>query len=556
MSSSSDSPTNVRSFTKQNFFNFKASVIKPAGTLYSDANSSPNNKSTNNKSQGFSFLKLDSSLTASEILPVVGDNVTTNPNLNAKEISDINPLQHTEPKASRKDTEEDSHTSKDPKVYVFGQKIEARVVIHEAEASEPPSQDVKSSATDGIIPSDNAKPLLGSLPVQKVFTGEEGERVIVEISCKLFVFDSKNKTWHSKGRNMLHLNEDPDCEHKSRIICRAQGNQLVQLNSPIWAEMLCEQSNPNSVKLSANLENDGIRVVLIQGEKRDISNLFSALETRILNCNNHKEATAKSQQSDEIDLIDTPDIPSPRTPTSQETISNKRPLCSKRSTVERDEPKDNPTQKIILDTFDNPEQVTSAFVTQVFDKIIKTHVKDELRDINKETDIDEYLSKLSDLYDKTTLLGRKLVDYEMIQDTPTATKQIKNLFYDYLHNYAEEEIHNFGTKGRTELEEYYKVLFDTTGMQKKATTTSSGGYKPRRETIRNVTVDVLFVSQDFITNILSATKQCINRCKVLCNPNELSVTVKLIYKTMMELICRDHLDYAVKLALTGKFIHQ
>eukprot|EP00800_Vazella_pourtalesii_P000733 TRINITY_DN1063_c0_g1_i3.p1 TRINITY_DN1063_c0_g1~~TRINITY_DN1063_c0_g1_i3.p1 ORF type:complete len:485 (-),score=112.93 TRINITY_DN1063_c0_g1_i3:1250-2665(-) len=209
------------------------------------------------------------------------------------------------------------------------------------------------------------------------------------------------------------------------------------------------------------------------------------------------------------------------------------------------------TQKVIVDTFDNPEQVTAAFVVQVFDKIIKTHVRDELKDINKATDIDEYLSQLSVLYDKTTLLGRKLVEYEMIQDIPTATKQIKNLFYDYLHDYAEEEIQNFGTKGRVELEEYYRALFDTTGMQKKVNTTPSGGYRPRRETIRNVTVDVLFVSQDFITNILTATRECINRCKVLCNPNELSVTVRQIYKAMMELICRDHLDYAVNLSLTG-----
>ena len=78
-----------------------------------------------------------------------------------------------------------------------------------------------------------------------------------------------------------------------------------------------------------------------------------------------------------------------------------------------------------------------------------------------------------------------------------------------------EEIQNFKTKGKTELEEYYRALFDSTGMQKKATTTPSGGYRPRRETVRNVTVDVLFVSQDFITNILTATKQCINRCKVV-----------------------------------------
>ena len=78
-----------------------------------------------------------------------------------------------------------------------------------------------------------------------------------------------------------------------------------------------------------------------------------------------------------------------------------------------------------------------------------------------------------------------------------------------------EEIQNFKTKGKTELEEYYKALFDSTGMLKKTTTTPSGGYRPKRETIRNVTVDVLFVSQDFITNILTATKQCINRCKVV-----------------------------------------
>ena len=90
-----------------------------------------------------------------------------------------------------------------------------------------------------------------------------------------------------------------------------------------------------------------------------------------------------------------------------------------------------------------------------------------------------------------------------------------------------EEIQNFRTKGKTELEEYYKALFDSTGMQKKVNTTPSGGYRPRRETIRNVTVDVLFVSQDFITNILTATKECINRCKVV-RLYLLSIAVSLV----------------------------
>ena len=301
--------SSLRSFTKNSIF-FKASAIKPTGTLYSDTNSQTTKKPTNNLKSGYSFVKLDSSLTKSEKLP---DTVTTDLNLDNSEVTEnTSPQTQTEFKATGDDTGEETKV-KDTKQYVFGQKIESRVVLHDSEGSETSSQDVKQS-----IP-ENSKPLLDSLPVQKVFTGEEGEKVKVEISCKLYVFDSSNKTWHSKGRNLLHLNEDSEEEHKSRIICRSQGNQLVLLNSPIWSEMLCELSNANSIKFSANLQEEGIRVVLIQGEKRDIANLYTALQAVISNCILHKEATVTSTTPQdtpdtEPNLNDSPDVSCPLTP--------------------------------------------------------------------------------------------------------------------------------------------------------------------------------------------------------------------------------------------------
>ena len=327
----------VPSLTRHNFFNFKASAIKPTGTLYSGANSSTNSKSTNER-KGFSFLKLDAT-SSSEKFPILGDQPATDTGGNTKEVSSTS-LSETKPPLLN--TTEELPTQNEPKLYVFGQKIESRVVIHESDASQSSSQDAKAPQQEAVIPSESNKPLISSLPVQKVFTGEEGEKVLVEMSCKLYVFDSSNKTWHSKGRNMLHLNQDIGEEHKSRIICRAYGNQLVLLNSPIWSEMLCELSNANSVKLSANLQEEGIRVVLIQGEKRDVGNLYSSLKTRIYNCTLHKEVTAttRSQDSAVNDPItaDTPDPSSPHTPSSREGSEQypqtKRPLSHRGSSDE------------------------------------------------------------------------------------------------------------------------------------------------------------------------------------------------------------------------------
>ena len=302
---------------KHNLFNFKASTIIPTGTLYSGANST-NNKSINNKSQGFSFLRLDAT-SSSETFPILGDQPATDPAVSMKEVPSISLADIKPPLLN---ITEERQTQNEPKIYVFGQKIESRVVIHESDASQSSSQDAKATHQEGVIPSECNKPLISSLPVQKVITGEEGERALVEMSCKLYVFDSSNKTWHSKGRNMLHLNQDIQEDHKSRIICRAYGNQLVLLNSPIWSEMLCELSNANSVKLSANLQEEGIRVVLIQGEKRDVANLYSVLKTRIFNCTLHKEITATSRPPDpgldEPNRAVTPDHTSSHTPPPRE----------------------------------------------------------------------------------------------------------------------------------------------------------------------------------------------------------------------------------------------
>ena len=339
MSATTQEPKSQEESSKGSF-TFKASGIKPSGILYS-SESPQNNRTSDAGKETYSFLKLDTS--SSNSFSVKPDSTSVEPV----------PDNSTEPSPKKEPAEStlNSTTSSEPKSYVFGQNLEARIV--KADSTQSSSQsDKPPSQPEILIPSEGAKPM-NSLPVQKVFTGEEDERVIVEMSCKLFIFESNNKSWHSKGRNILHLNENFAEPHKSRVICRTHGTQLLFLNSPIWSEMLCELANPNSVKISAQMGEEGIRVVLIQGEKKDTAQLYEALKARIMNCTLYKDRTptptptstpSKSQENETCGI----DIPVPACRVDPQALSTlvpeinvtphtKRTLSRRNSSEESDD---------------------------------------------------------------------------------------------------------------------------------------------------------------------------------------------------------------------------
>jgi Ran-binding protein 3 len=136
-----------------------------------------------------------------------------------------------------------------------------------------------------------------------VTTGEEAERNILQLACKLFVFDGVEKNWDERGRGELHLNDGSDGEgdgqHKktSRIIMRAQGSLRVVLNSRLFPEMTARRVRPKTVEFTAvdsavpgdPASSDGqgdddkrIKIFLVQlSSINDADALQHHLETRI-----------------------------------------------------------------------------------------------------------------------------------------------------------------------------------------------------------------------------------------------------------------------------------
>lgn len=109
-------------------------------------------------------------------------------------------------------------------------------------------------------------------------TGEEDERNILEINCKLFTFIENN--YEERGRGMLRLNDSKASSH-SRVVFRASGSLRVLLNTKVWRDQVCEQPSQKSLRLTAFDANGVIKIYLVMGRNEDISQLFRTLSSRI-----------------------------------------------------------------------------------------------------------------------------------------------------------------------------------------------------------------------------------------------------------------------------------
>jgi Ran-binding protein 3 len=92
-------------------------------------------------------------------------------------------------------------------------------------------------------------------------TGEEDERNILEINCKLFAFLASN--YEERGRGTLRLNDSKKPGGASRVVFRTSGVLRVLMNTKIWAGMIAEPASQKSLRLTA-IDNDGhIKVFLV-----------------------------------------------------------------------------------------------------------------------------------------------------------------------------------------------------------------------------------------------------------------------------------------------------
>ncbi|XP_069602050.1 ran-binding protein 3-like [Ranitomeya imitator] len=119
-----------------------------------------------------------------------------------------------------------------------------------------------------------------------VVTGEESERNVLQVNCKLFVFDKENQSWTERGRGYLRLNDTASNGSglfRSRIVMRNHGNLKLILNSKVYDEMILERANRRSVRITAtDLTERTLKIFLVQASVKDAARLYAAIHHRLI----------------------------------------------------------------------------------------------------------------------------------------------------------------------------------------------------------------------------------------------------------------------------------
>ncbi|KAM6109758.1 ran-binding protein 3-like [Phoenicopterus ruber ruber] len=148
-----------------------------------------------------------------------------------------------------------------------------------------------------------------SKPVEKilldkveVITGEEAEHNVLQINCKLFVFNKLSLTWIERGRGSLRLNDTSSNKYgmlQSRLIMRNQGSLRLILNTRLWDQMVIKRANRKSLCFTATDQEDhSIQVFLIQASSKDTGYLYAAIHHRLVALRSFAEQEPDANQVD------------------------------------------------------------------------------------------------------------------------------------------------------------------------------------------------------------------------------------------------------------------
>ncbi|XP_032756661.1 ran-binding protein 3 isoform X1 [Rattus rattus] len=198
-----------------------------------------------------------------------------------------------------------THSADTSTKFVFGQNMSERVLsppklneansdtsretTHAQSGSESSSQEAvpkKESLAESAAAYTKATAWTCLLEKVEVITGEEAESNVLQIQCKLFVFDKTSQSWVERGRGLLRLNDmasTDDGTLQSRLVMRTQGSLRLILNTKLWAQMQMDKASEKSIRITAtDAEDQGVKVFLISASSKDTGQLYAALHHRIL----------------------------------------------------------------------------------------------------------------------------------------------------------------------------------------------------------------------------------------------------------------------------------
>ncbi|XP_060901246.1 ran-binding protein 3b isoform X1 [Labrus mixtus] len=192
--------------------------------------------------------------------------------------------------------------------FVFGQNMYERVLsppkgeasneeykeVPVAPVSEPSSQEATPEKVNSVSESLEESAAAYTKATAKkcilekvdVKTGEESESNVLQMQCKLYVFEKTAQSWIERGRGLLRLNDMASTEDgtlQSRLVMRTQGSLRLILNTKLWPQMQVDKASEKSVRITAmDTEDQGVKVFLISGSSKDVGQLAAALHHRIL----------------------------------------------------------------------------------------------------------------------------------------------------------------------------------------------------------------------------------------------------------------------------------
>ncbi|XP_033960494.1 ran-binding protein 3b isoform X4 [Gymnodraco acuticeps] len=223
--------------------------------------------------------------------------------------------------------------------FVFGQNMSERVLsppkgeppveetkeVLAAPAPEPSSQEtppekaansVSESLEESAAAYTKATAKKCVLEKVDVKTGEESESNVLQMQCKLYVFEKTAQSWIERGRGLLRLNDMASTEDgtlQSRLVMRTQGSLRLILNTKLWAQMQVDKASEKSVRVTAmDTEDQGVKVFLISASSKDIGQLAAALHHRIL------ALKSRADQEPETPTTTIPDAEVPQSDDSDE----------------------------------------------------------------------------------------------------------------------------------------------------------------------------------------------------------------------------------------------
>jgi len=197
----------------------------------------------------------------------------------------------------------------------------------------------------------------------------------------------------------------------------------------------------------------------------------------------------------------------------------------------------------ITKVFNSPEQVIGKLIQSCYETQLQEYIRYRLVPM-KRTNTELYLTETYKMFQKTTELSESLSKYRPGSDSTFTKKLQKSIFRDFTDSYIKDEEDFVKSRCKDLLDRYY----ERRGHEKRSQITSKVGSIFSSEVKK---IEIL-ISEELAASILQETHSAFRRCGHLSpsSGNDAASNALKIFSMLIEYLMKQHLQYAVDLALS------